>query len=77
MIDIQDVEVVLSGVDKFLKRQELTGQGWKRFRGACKTPKRKALVQRFMACADDLCEFDPVKYLGIRIGAVEAGQRTL
>ena len=74
--DIQDVEVLLSGMDKFLKRQELTGQGWKRFRAEL-VKRRKALVQRFMACADELFEFDPVKSLGARIGALEAGQRTL
>jgi CHAD domain-containing protein len=61
MGDIQDLEVLLTSVEKFLKKQDLGGSGWKRFRVKL-TQRRAALVHRFLVSADQLCEFDPRKY---------------
>jgi CHAD domain-containing protein len=59
---VQDWEVLLACVDKFMKKRELSGQGWKRFRRKLER-QRAALVGRFMVSAAELFEFDPTKYL--------------
>lgn len=56
MGDIQDVEVLLAGVDAFVKKQRPKGAGWDRFRDEL-LRRRADRVEQFMASADELLEY--------------------
>ncbi len=65
MGDIQDMEVLLASLDKFLKKQKLSGKGWKHFRVAL-VRRQATLLHQFMVSANELFEFDPIKHLSRR-----------
>ncbi len=62
--DIQDLEVLLTDVDKFVRKRDPRDGDWDRFRAEL-LRHRAALIKRFLASADELLEFDPCQYSSI------------
>jgi hypothetical protein len=59
MGEIQDAEMLLAALDKFLRKQEIKPQAARRFRAELMR-RRQRLIRVYLKAADQLLEFWPL-----------------
>ena len=62
MGEIQDAEVLLASLDKFILKHQTSGPGWNALRRELQR-RRAAAITRFMASRDELPDFDTARLL--------------